>query len=612
MMRKFKTCFIYLLLGLGFYSLDLNSFLHAQSLSIESRFSPSVMQEGRQARYEVQIWGVMNASIKGELPFVSGLTIDSNGSQSRGLNRINGKNSPYVLYSFGVVAAQKGSYQTPEWKLEIDGQKYTVPSANLNVVAQEDLYKELAFLELELPDTSIYVGQLFPINVKLYVLSDVTLKGLGTFEKLSDAFIQDTVEKPKESFEQKNGKRYRMIYSSIRLNALKSGVQSIDYNVQLRAILPGDSNRNLNMFSPFEDFSSFFDNARGELIEVSASAALNILPLPQKNQPASFSGGVGFFSLKTAASNTSLPLGDAVSLQIIVEGQGNFDSITAPVFPEKTELKIYPPKRIEEADSEAIIFEYTIIPESEQVNQIPPAAFSYFDPQLKRYETITTKPVPIAVTGGNIVPSQLSKTDSSLRSSTEKALAEKKQKTVTSKEDKSMNDEKSIPFHFKPNLLDISIAPGAIRPIFMHPRFIITQFICFLFIVGIVLLLKRLSQMNTTDYRKQIEAKEVARHYLSQAHEAALKDQPELFFAAAQKSIQVVIAQDTRFAFHPFSIDDLESVLPRHRDKDKWVKTLQSFWSKAEIVKFSADKTNRYALQEEHEKLQYLIRQFKK
>lgn len=135
---------------------------------------------------------------------------------------------------------------------------------------------------------------------------------------------------------------------------------------------------------------------------------INILvkPLPQKDQPDSFSGAVGHFALDLRVDNRELYRGDPAVVKLIVSGTGNFPLITDPTinWPKGTEVSS--PQVTENVNRYKFplrgekIFQYRLDTRTPGTFTIDPIEFSYFDPVSVRYITLHTQPATFTVQKG--------------------------------------------------------------------------------------------------------------------------------------------------------------------------------------------------------------------
>lgn len=115
------------------------------------------------------------------------------------------------------------------------------------------------------------------------------------------------------------------------------------------------------------------------------------LPSPA---PAGFKNAVGQFSIQAQTDARDLSSSDSVSVRIIVQGTGNLAQLECPNIQNAKVWKLYPPNKIKSTNDDSIVFQQLIRPTSE-VQEIPPFTLTYFDPQLKKYQTVSSAPIPL-------------------------------------------------------------------------------------------------------------------------------------------------------------------------------------------------------------------------
>jgi hypothetical protein len=136
----------------------------------------------------------------------------------------------------------------------------------------------------------------------------------------------------------------------------------------------------------------------------SRSLALQVRSLPSGSPP-SFDGAVGQFSMSVDTDTDSATVGDPVSLEVQVNGTGLLTTLSAPPLDLPTTVEAYEPTV--ESDIErggrrmqgTKTFTYTFVPRSGGRIALPPVAFSYFDPDAGRYETLRAEGPTLQVSG---------------------------------------------------------------------------------------------------------------------------------------------------------------------------------------------------------------------
>jgi hypothetical protein len=145
----------------------------------------------------------------------------------------------------------------------------------------------------------------------------------------------------------------------------------------------------------------FFDEAR--VVERSTTpVSIEVRPLPDAP---GFSGAVGLFRTSLSLDRDAVPLGDAALLRFKVEGTGNLKWIDRPPAVEVRGARVYPPQvkndlKVTPGGIEGSrTWEFVVVPETGGTLEVPPVAFSYFDPGKDRIETAETRPLALHVEG---------------------------------------------------------------------------------------------------------------------------------------------------------------------------------------------------------------------
>ena len=135
-----------------------------------------------------------------------------------------------------------------------------------------------------------------------------------------------------------------------------------------------------------------------------APVRVNVRPLPQTGRPSSFTGAVGSFTLSASLQPREIAAGEAATLRVTVDGEGNIKALPPPKLPELRGVEVFAP--VEDAapvTSGGVVhgrktFSWVLIPESTGRLEIPPIEYGYFDPGSGSYEVVQTAPLALEVT----------------------------------------------------------------------------------------------------------------------------------------------------------------------------------------------------------------------
>jgi hypothetical protein len=131
---------------------------------------------------------------------------------------------------------------------------------------------------------------------------------------------------------------------------------------------------------------------------------IEVVPLPT-GAPAGFDpSAVGRFTLAAEVDRNHVQTGEAITLKVRLDGQGNLRKIALPALPRLDGWKIYEPKmgvQMNRGDDigGSKTAEYLLLPERPGTTTIPPFTFGYFDTHKGAYATVKTEPIQLVVAG---------------------------------------------------------------------------------------------------------------------------------------------------------------------------------------------------------------------
>ena len=134
------------------------------------------------------------------------------------------------------------------------------------------------------------------------------------------------------------------------------------------------------------------------------SITVSVQPLPQ-NAPDSFRGAVGQFEISAATDLTQAEVNDTVTMDVTITGTGNLETMPDPVWTEGPEWRSFDSKATVNAQfvdgklQGSRTYERVLLPTENGDLVLPAIEFSYFNPVTGQYETKSTEPITVQVTG---------------------------------------------------------------------------------------------------------------------------------------------------------------------------------------------------------------------
>jgi hypothetical protein len=117
--------------------------------------------------------------------------------------------------------------------------------------------------------------------------------------------------------------------------------------------------------------------------------AIQVTVLPVPEEPG-WSGAVGRLSLAAELDRQALALGEAATLRVKVSGRGNLKFVERAPEVQVSGARVYPPQVKDELRPTpsglegSRTWEFVIVPETSGTLQVPPVAFTWFDPESGR------------------------------------------------------------------------------------------------------------------------------------------------------------------------------------------------------------------------------------
>lgn len=558
--------------------------LTAADVSVRASLEPSQIPLGRAAQLTVEITGAGGGRVN--MPQVENLEIGFLGQQSS-WQMVNGLTSQKMFYFYQVVPHAEGQYTIPPFTVEAGGQKLTtvplslrvtpgasapvpVPSAPAATAPAADsaasnpaaprpatanakptnVGNEVAMVHLFPSKNEMYVGQLVPVSIKLYVKGDRQADLRSLPRLLGDAF---TMTPPGKNFLQEqemvDGVPYKVAIWNTAITPVKTGEFPVNVEVAIRVAEAVRQRRAPGFDDPF--FDQVF--AQYRMVDKnlqSTSQTWKVLALPTEGRPANFGGAIGEYNLTVKATPDKVKVGEPINVEMTVEGRGNFDRVNAPTLATTDGFKTYAPtSKIELRDELGLdgskVFSEAVIPL--KVGTLPPISFSFFNPELKQYVTRTVDAPRVAVTEA---PAPVV---AAAAPSSSPALAAK------AREEDSKPQEPAL----VPIKVELTPFVANFEPVFVRPGFLAAQGLPLVALVaGFILARRRQRLENDPNYARAHETNRAVRAQLEAMNVAVSRNDVAAFFTAARRAVQHRLAEHWRIKADDISFDIISERSP--------------------------------------------------
>jgi hypothetical protein len=324
---------------------------------------------------------------------------------------INFQLSVSMSHRYMLTPSRIGDITIPSVALQIRGKRYETQPVTLKVTAASPESGQpppgpSPLVECEIPRRPVYVGESFPVQVRLLVPSETPwrIERLPQFE--TDAFTKTPFQQPQQQQQVRDGRPFDTLFFPTALTAIKSGevpLGPVQFKIQVATPQKKQPNR-----GPFGGiFNGFpFANQQNTFQEktiILPQHKMQVQELPTEGRPASFRGAIGVFNFRSSFNQDRVKMGEPIVVTLSVEGQGNFDRIEAPPIAAPEGWRVYPPEiHFAKGDEFGLrgtkTFRIAVVPQSAQT-QMPEFEFASFNPDAGTYHVQKSLSAPLRVEG---------------------------------------------------------------------------------------------------------------------------------------------------------------------------------------------------------------------
>ena len=313
-------------------------------------------------------------------------------------------------YRWRVLPATAGTYRLPPLRVEQGALAASTPAATFEAVAVPDTMDMI--VRMRLPADDVFVGETFDAAVEwllarevesyefvvpLFELDGAVVEAApGTGRKVPFTAGAGEVSLPLERGEEVvGGRQYTRFAFPARITLARSGAFDLEPVRVAARLQTGEERDRFGFRRPrYELF-----RAEGRPRRLTARA------LPVAGRPASFVNAIGRgFSIDVAASRTIVSVGDPVELTVRLRGDAPLEGLSLPPLdgPEGLPAALFgvPAGSVAgsvDAQTNTKVFTVTIRVRSDEAREVPPIAFSWFDPQAREYRTARSRPIALSV-----------------------------------------------------------------------------------------------------------------------------------------------------------------------------------------------------------------------
>lgn len=417
----------------------------AQDVTVQASVSSNVLGTGETLVYTITVDGAsFNGVQRPEPPATSNLAlVQSTPSTTQSTTIVNGRMRQSIGFRWSLRPLREGQARIESATVVVGDEMFRTEPIVVEVVPQsqrpqrstrrspfgrraapDDRDAEPAisdddiFIRAIPSKRTAYQNEPVTITYHLYFRDGVQLRQSRLADSWdAEGFWREDLEvdaRPLPRSEVVDGVRYRtIVLKRAVVFPTRTGTLTVDpLRIETEVYVPTRSN------DPFERLFSLGRDFRP--IELSSpSVTIEARPLPD-GAPPSFQGAVGDFELDVTASRDEVAVGDAVEVQVQVQGTGNIATLEAPELEVPGVFESYDPQvetSLRRSGSQirgTKTFTYTLVPRSNGTFELPPVRFSFFDADAATYRTTSSAPLTLDVTGSATAPPAASTTGSGL------------------------------------------------------------------------------------------------------------------------------------------------------------------------------------------------------
>lgn len=512
-------------------------------------------------------------------------------SSSTSMSWINGKSSRSVsnTFTYTLLAEKAGTYTIPAATVKVGSATYKTSPKNIRVYTAEATYGAVgnasnggnSHSERPAPQSTeklsandfiitanpakntVYEQEGVLVTFRLYsTRPNITLTkaDFPVFENFVKEEVASNPTKQWSTAELGGRVYYTVDLQQVYLFPQKSGDLDISAGT-FDLVVPVKVN------DPVDDFFGGFLNQYTQVKRTVKSKPfrVRVKPLPE-NKPEGFSGAVGQFSLTSEVPKKVLKAGESFQIKLKLSGNGNFSliSLPEPKYPEGFES--YDPEVNEETDVLASgvtgtkDVTYYAVPRYEGDYTLPAIPFSYFDPVVGQYKTIT-------------VPEQ-------------KVHVDKGDGTVTKATSFSGQEEVS---YINSDIRYLKSSNGhATKQTLSIPLL----FLSYLLIALLAFVLYRIMRARLSGETESVESKarragRTAKRYLKLAAQKQKDPDPSVYYEALQKGIESYISNKFGLPVSELSKERIKETLTAFDTDETLTAEVLSLMADVELARFS-------------------------
>jgi len=430
-----------------------------------------------------------------------------------------------------------------------------------------------AYVRLSVPKREVYVGESVPVEIEVGLRSGFVSSFNGLPKLTGDNFTLNNLSRQPERNEKiVDGQPFVLLTWRSVLSVVKPGTFPLSAAVPLTVKIRTRPRRESVLDDQFGD--PFWQNVFGATVPKdinveSPPQELKVLELPADGRPADYHGAIGTFAIESDVSPVKADVGDPLTLRMRVIGSGNFDRVDSTMLDHVEQWKTYPPRSTFNTNDPIghkgeKVFEQPLIASQPGVQTLPALTFSYFDPNVKRYETARSPPLKVTISASLADSSLTPQAAASAASSSMNKFAE------------GLQSDHALTASFVTSLI----------PPYLQPRFLAIPSLVALAMAGGWVGARRRKNPAERDSARHRITSRARRQALVELQTAVRTGNATLFFNSARTALQQALALRWQVTPDQVTVAELQARLSEDDD-------LQQLFALADESKYSGHDLSR-------------------
>ncbi|HMN97130.1 MAG TPA: BatD family protein [Phycisphaerales bacterium] len=383
--------------------------------------APRVTTIGRPVRLRIEVSGAAQHD-RPELPAIPGATVESAMPRSMtSMSIVNGRTTrtQSVTYEFSITPTAAGTLTIPEVAFVADGRRHAYGPVDVVVIPprSDDRLRVEVFAEPE----EVFVGQgvklLLRVWVKRHVDARLSLRipaaamwqlldadcKWGIFEPVVRPYLLHR-QAPRSTVRTlaSSGEEYDVFEFERRIWPLRPGPLDVG-EIQVRIDYPTRLEQSRDFFDPGLRVA-----ASDPLVAAPPPVTATVLALPEDGRPEAFRGAVGRFEIRSEVRPVDVAVGEPMTLAVTIVdrtvGGADLSTLAPPPLSAQEDLvadfRVASDPLAGDVQGWMKTFTTTIRPLRDDIVEVPPIEFAFFDPVERAYRAIRSAGLPIAVAPG--------------------------------------------------------------------------------------------------------------------------------------------------------------------------------------------------------------------